>query len=672
MFETVPMSRITVAGMRESHDDVLRTCSEVGNVHLVEYSGDEMSVGTPHGDADSISARLSKIRAVNNRLRIIISSAPISAKQVESGMETLDAKIDSALELINEATEAEAEITRLEENADLLDKIAPLGLPLELLSGYKNLNVIIGHTSKAKKAAGTFNDIRKDIELHIAGDAIAVACKDDKMAEVSMAMAILGATTLQLPEGEGNPGKLASSSRKKVEDLSSRIEKINSDLSIWASKNGNSSIAAQEYLEREYEILTGHNKCAVSSHAFVLEAWVPTANSAKIASRLQKVVSHVEVKAHESSHHGHHDDHHEEDNPPVEYSNPDPAKPFELMTDLVGRPKYGTLDPTTFMAITFPIFYGLMLGDALFGLVILGLATWLKGKDFAKTPMGAKGMTILTWMGIWTIIFGILYAEFAGFEVQHIAPFSMIYPHHVIHWHGPGHVELGYPFHRVGHSLMDYILISVYFGAIHLMLGFIFGFINVAKDHGLAAAWFEKGCWMLILIGGFGFIYLFLTTENGHDESLISGLEIPCLIMMAIGLVSLIIGLAVYEGFGWVGGFIMGPIETFGLLANTLSYLRLMAVGVAGVKIAEVGNKMGFHPMIDAASNLGEGLNILILLGGFLLWIAVQVFAILLGLLSPSIHAARLHFVEWMSKFYDGSGERFKPLGGRPLYVEGH
>lgn len=672
MFETVPMSRLTVAGMRNSHDDVLRTCSQIGGVHLVEYSGDEMGVGTPHGDADSISSLLSKVRAVNNRLKIIISSTTFSQKKVESMMDNMSSEIDSALELINEASEAESEITRLEEKAELLDKIAPLGLPLELLSGYRSLNVVIGHTSKANKAGPVFADIKKDIEIHIAGDAIAVACQDDKMAEVSMAMALLGATTLQLPEGEGNPGKMAAESRKEANDLASRIEDISSKLESWSAKHGDSSIAAQEYLEREYEVLTSHNKCAVSSHAFVMEAWVPTEDSARIASRLQKVASHVEVKEHESSHHGHHDDHHEQENPPVEYSNPEAAKPFELMTDLVGRPKYGTLDPTTFMAITFPIFYGLMLGDALFGMVILGLATWLKGKDFAKTPMGAKGMTILTWMGIWTIIFGVLYAEFAGFEVQHIAPFSMIYPHHVIHWHGPGHVELGYPFHRVGHSLMDYILISVYFGAIHLMLGFIFGFINVAKDHGLAAAWFEKGCWMFILIGGFGFIYLFLTEQNGHTESLITGLEIPCLIMMAVGLVSLIIGLAVYEGFGWVGGFIMGPIETFGLLANTLSYLRLMAVGVAGVKIAEVGNNMGFHPMIDAATNLGEGLNILVLLGGFLLWIAVQVFAILLGLLSPSIHAARLHFVEWMSKFYDGSGERFKPLGGRPLYVEGH
>ena len=73
--------------------------------------------------------------------------------------------------------------------------------------------------------------------------------------------------------------------------------------------------------------------------------------------------------------------------------------------------------------------------------------------------------------------------------------------------------------------------------------------------------------------------------------------------MVIVGVICLIIGLAVYEKFGWLGGAIMGPIETFGLLANTLSYLRIMAVGVAGVKIAEIGNEMGFHSMADAISS---------------------------------------------------------------------
>ena len=115
----------------------------------------------------------------------------------------------------------------------------------------------------------------------------------------------------------------------------------------------------------------------------------------------------------------------------------------------------------------------------------------------------------------------------------------------------------------------------------------------------------------------------------------------------------------------------MGPIETFGLLANTLSYLRIMGVGVAGVKIAEVSITMGFEPMVDAFSSGGLS-GILVGIFCLILFLFVQLFAIALGILSPTIHAARLHFVEWMGKFYDVSGRAYSPLGGQPLHVEGN
>ena len=219
------------------------------------------------------------------------------------------------------------------------------------------------------------------------------------------------------------------------------------------------------------------------------------------------------------------------------------------------------------------------------------------------------------------------------------------------------------PFHRAAGALQDYILLSIYLGCAHLLFGFLIGFYNVFKAHGIVAAFFEKGSWLLILIGGSAHILRFLTDDSyGTFEAS------SWSIMVIVGVLCLIYGLAVYENFGWLGGIIMGPIETFGLLANTLSYLRIMAVGVAGVKIAEIGNEMGFHSMADAISS-GEIFSAILF---FFLWIGVQVFALALGLLSPSIHAIRLHFVEWMGKFYDGSGEAFSPIGGRPLHVEGH
>ncbi|MGB1957481.1 MAG: V-type ATPase 116kDa subunit family protein, partial [Candidatus Poseidoniaceae archaeon] len=407
--------------------------------------------------------------------------------------------------------------------------------------------------------------------------------------------------------------------------------------------------------QREDAIFTSPTSLAVSNQAFALDAWVPTANSENARSKLKNLVSHLEIEEHVDDHHHHggHDGHHAEPEPPIAYQNGGAAEPFELVVDLVGRPKYGTFEPTSLIMITLPLLYGLILGDFGYGFVIVLLALWLRSLPFAKEPMGKNATTVLLWMGIWCMFWGFVFAEGFGFIWDESwSPLEGFYAWTKDLTYGFKSSDIGkalglghtyVPFHRADSALTDYVLLSVYVGVFHLFLGFIIGFFNVLKGHGIVAAFFEKGSWMMILGGGFLHIYGFM---KGNNE-LLAG-TIPAFVVVA-GVLILIVALAIFEGFGWAGGVIMGPIETFGLLANTLSYLRIMAVGVAGVKIAEISNTMGFASMVDAFS-AGDYHLVAVF---FLLWIGIQAFAIALGLLSPTIHAARLHFVEWMGKFYD-------------------
>jgi vacuolar-type H+-ATPase subunit I/STV1 len=368
-------------------------------------------------------------------------------------------------------------------------------------------------------------------------------------------------------------------------------------------------------------------------------------------------------------------EHYDDAEPPIKFENGDISEPFELLVDLVGRPKYGTFDPTLLMTVTFPLFYGMILGDWGYGLVLCALAAYLGTKPFAADPLAKNGLTILRWMGIWCIIWGLIFAEGFGFvwddtgQLGSSSPFAGIYAWTYSNFHVPGVLAdllgmggLHIPFHRatVGGGLQEYVILSVYVGVAHIFLGLVIGLATVYKAHGAAAAYFEKGSWLLILTGGTMQARNMVMGYNDLFEIQIWSL------LIIIGLVSLIIGLAIFEKFGWVGGIIMGPIETFGLLANTLSYLRIMGVGVAGVKIAEVSITMGWDK-IGPAIDSGDVVTVVL---GLILFILIQLFAIALGILSPTIHAVRLHFVEWMGKFYDGSGKAFSPLGGRTLHVE--
>ena len=682
MFSTVPMSRMTLAAPVDAMADIVRACSDLGCVHIEDYTQFEEGIGVGRAiqsdDADKVSALLLKVRAVRSQVSVFNAKGPMAASSAKSMSQDIEEEVNKALGYIEAIRESESEIASLEDQVRVFEKLAPLNISLDLLTGYSGVEVYVAETANSSKAAKVFADLKNDVEFLAPAGLVAVACAPNKAAEVQMALAELNAKVIQLPSGEGKPAQRASDARKGIEDAQSSMESNQKKLDKWATEHGSDLVIAEEYLQREDAIFTSPTSLAVSNQAFALDAWVPTENESKARSKLKSMVSHLEIEGHvDDHHHDGHDDHHAEPEPPIAYQNGSAAEPFELVVDLVGRPKYGTFEPTTMIMITLPLLYGLILGDFGYGFVIVLLALWLRSLPFAKEPMGKNATTVLLWMGIWCMIWGFLFAEGFGFiwdgtgkimgDASPLIPFydwtydltSGFKKSDFADALGLGHTYV--PFHRADSALTDYVLVSIYVGALHLLIGYIIGFVNVAKGHGLVAAFFEKGSWMFILIGGFLHIYGFMSGSNELIEGTLPGYAVLA------GIVLLIIALATFEGFGWAGGIIMGPIETFGLLANTLSYLRIMAVGVAGVKIAEISNDMGFASMRDAIS-AGDFALVPVF---FLLWIGIQVFAIALGLLSPTIHAARLHFVEWMGKFYDGSGRVFSPLGGQPLHVEG-
>ena len=674
---------MTLAAPVDAMADIVRTCSDLGCVHIEDYTQFEEGIGVGHAiqgeDADKVSSLLTKVRAVRSNISVFNAKGAMSASTAKSMTEELETEVDKALSYIEAIREAEAEITTLEDQVRIFEKLAPLNISLDLLTGYSGVEVYVAETTNSSKAAKVFADLQDDVEFLAPAGLVAVACAPSKAAEVQMALAELNAKAIQLPTGTGKPAERASDARKAIANAESKMESNKKNLDDWAAKNGSNLVIAEEYLQREDAIFTSPTSLAVSNQAFALDAWVPTENAEKARSKLKNLASHIEIEEHvdDHHHHGDHDDHHAEPEPPIAYKNGSTAEPFELVVDLVGRPKYGTFEPTSLIMITLPLLYGLILGDFGYGFVIVLLALWLRSLPFAKEPMGKNATTVLLWMGIWCMFWGLVFAEGFGFiwdgtgkVMGDASPLIPLYD-----WtyeltssfkksdigKALGLTHTYVPFHRADSALTDYVLLSVYIGALHLLLGYIIGFFNVLKGHGIVAAFFEKGSWMMILCGGFLHIYGFM---KGKNELLVG--TIPAYVLVA-GVLLLIVALAVFEGFGWAGGVIMGPIETFGLLANTLSYLRIMAVGVAGVKIAEISNDMGFASMRDAIT-AGDYALVPVF---FLLWIGIQVFAIALGLLSPTIHAARLHFVEWMGKFYDGSGRAFSPLGGQPLHVEG-
>lgn len=679
MFVTVDMSRLTVAAPVDKMEQILRICSDMGCVHIEEYGNFEDGIGVGQAidstDANSVSTLLTKVRGANAHYSPNNTKGPKSVseiqKMINSGFEEI---VDHGLAFADAVRDAEAEIDSKGDQLAVLRRIEPLNIPLDLLTSTGRLEVYVSESAKSKTLYNTIiQEMGKDVEVHAESNVIAIACLSKHATDVQLILNSQSARAIQVPSGVGSPSEVISSLTKEIGKLMITVEENSALGGAWVATHGRDLVIMEEYLTREDAIFTAPTLCAVSKQAFAIDAWVPTENASEVKSALSSFASHVEVEEHVDDHHHAEDEGHHHSSPPIALDNGVISEPFEMLVDLVGRPKYGTFDPTVMMMMTFPLIYGMILGDWGYGLIILMLAKWLGSKPFAVDPIAKSGITILTWMGAWCIIWGIIFAEGFGFiwdgsagaSGPTIGIIAEFYTWTYNTFHVPetvgiltGLTGLHMPFHRAveGHGLQEYLLLSIYIGVLHLFTGFIIGLVNVYKAHGFAAAYFEKGSWILILIGGF---MQCRNMVSGYNE--LFEFQIWTALLF-IGIVSLVIGLAIFEKFGWIGGIIMGPIETFGLLANTLSYLRIMAVGVAGVKIAEVSITMGWEMMWSG--------GILSFIIGLILFTFIQIFALALGLLSPSIHAIRLHFVEWMGKFYDGSGVIFNPLGGRTLHAE--
>ncbi len=686
---TQQMGRLIAAGSKDKLDELIDCLANLNALHIIEYDGLEegFKLGSPKEEAEIIGKRLNKLRSAASIVEGKNPKNPISVEKIRSELiNSLPDAVELLLEKSTRLDILENKISSLSEKKIFLELISSLDLDVELLSGYNNISSFVGTVSDL----APLNDIEQDTLIFTGqfkkSNVLALFVKNKDSSSIQSILNVCGFQAISISENlNGNPGDLLSEVIESMNTLEFEKSSIIKDLELWNGEFGVSLICGLELLEREHDILTAPVKIAVSNHAFLVDGWIEMSRSEEVQNALLDCcifteISPFKIKAGEGGH-GHSDHSHNQEMPPIAYQNRTLSKPMELLTDAVGRPAYGRIDPTLFMFVTYPIFFGMMLGDMAYGIITMSLGVFIMGQAGSNNLMNLGGK-FLIYIGLGTFVFGYLYAEFAGWEIfphGHSNPaeaLSIFYPpvdSHGSVWHHsyPFGVELAYPFHRVTlvedyGNLEHLVLLTIYLGLIHILFGRFIGFRDVmfyGTDHGhigFFAAFFEHGVWIILLIGGFLFSYGFLGPKEAEY------MMMPGMFIAISAVILLIWTLFKYHGIPLAISLILAPIEAIGMMPSVISYVRLFAVGVVGVKIAETGNIKLFEPMVHAIEN-SDFLVVPFLLIG---WLAVQFFAWGLGVFSPNIHAARLHFVEWMRQYYDSSGEEFSPFGFRSHHVE--
>jgi len=288
--------------------------------------------------------------------------------------------------------------------------------------------------------------------------------------------------------------------------------------------------------------------------------------------------------------------------------NPGYFAPFEVFSRLLPLPKYTSYDPTPFIGLFFPVLFGMILGDIGYGLILLALAVFLTWRYPPRRLVSDLGK-ILGVASIYTVLFGFLFGELFGDRGEH--------------WFGlhPIWVDRA-------KALVPMIVFALTVGIVHVLLGMLFGFWADLRRHQRREALFK-----LVMLAAIILLVLALVGWWQPQPWLSVG---PLLATVGILLPVLV-----------AAGGLLAPLELLKTLGNIISYVRIMAIGLCSVLLAVVANQLG-------------GMTGDVLLGILVAGI-LHAFNLVLGVFSPTVHALRLHYVEFFSKFLDLGGRRFEP-----------
>ena len=387
----------------------------------------------------------------------------------------------------------------------------------------------------------------------------------------------------------------------RLDDIPRQVAEILQERAALASRWGSELRTIRASASDRLSAAAATDLTVATQHAFVIEGWLPRDDMPRLRSLVEQRLGDlvVEELAREEWSGA---------EAPVVLSNPRLFKPFETLTALMPLPAYGSMDPTPFVAVGFPMLFGMILGDVGYGIVlgaIGGLILWR-----AKGRMHSIG-TIALSCALFAVIFGFLFGEFFGTlgrELFGMRPILL----------------------DRENAIVAAIVAAVGIGLVHTMLGL---FLSLLTSRGKPRVAISRAVQLAMMIV---IVLALLSAVEVLPRRLFGPLGMAALIGFPV--------LLILEG-------IIAPIEFFSTLSSVLSYVRIMALGTASVLLASVANDM-----------VGVFGSVLV---GVVFALLFHLVNFAMGVFSPTIHALRLHYVEFFKQFYSPGGRPYEPFRHR-------
>lgn len=523
---------------------------------------------------------------------------------------------------VNEIKALEQDISNIEPNIEDLYPWRSLQVPVSELDNMDQVKIITGFVperffpSLKEKARDLDYSYIEQISYSDKNHYILAITTKEEEAAFREVLQSSGFTNDRI-KAEGLVHKEIDHWNKKVEEKKKEIKVVENR--IKEEKDLLESFQIYEdYLNNLYIKEAAQENFLSLQSVDYIEGYIPTDKENEFTSVLTRILGNAySLEISEA----------EKDDPdvPIILENKGFNKAFENMTKMYALPKYNEVDPTPLFAPFYAFFSGMMVGDAGYGLLVFLLTTF--ALSAFKLDDGKKNFVkFFRYISVFAIFWGLIYGSVFGGIIEMPALLD------------------------TSKDYIPMILVSLAFGAIHLFFSVGIRMYMDFRDKDFKAVLFDNIFWYLILIAAIILVADFL--GDGLLPTTVVTIAKWVFGIMAVGIV-----LTAGRDAKSVGGKLgVGLYELYGIsgwLGDFVSYLRLMALGLAGGFIGVAINII-VNMMVD--SNIAVGAI------GIIIFVVFHLFNIFLSYLSAYVHSARLTYVEMFNKFYEGGGIPFHKL----------
>ena len=659
------MSRIYIYGSKKDRKAVLEYLQRQQILDIIEPDAENEEVGFSNiNTSESQSEFLHNSQLGEKALDILNDSAPEKKGMLASlnGREALSAQeyysyvdnIPKTLEIVNKITELSAKKAQLQGDIircrTVIEELKPWVLLDSPIEGEKtqsaiSLTGVFGGALTAEDILSRYyaNEDAPSLHLEVINSLpqqtyVFAVCKSDKIGKCE---AILREIGFSRPKTSyhGIPSEEIESQEKLIEKLDEEIADTENEIILYADSRDDIKFMTDYYAMRaeKYNVLS---KLSQRNHVFVISGYVPKNLANDLSASLEHNYS-VAVEVMDA-----------EDDAPILLKNAYVTEPVETVVKTFAMPRKGEIDPTSIMAFFYYVFFGLMLSDAAYGLIMV-IGCGLALAKFKNMELGMKkSLRMFMYCGISTTFWGVMFGSYFGDAVAVVS--STFFGHEVTIppvWFEPVN------------DPMRMLMFSFLLGIIHLFTGLGVKLYQCIKAKDYMSALTDCIFWYM-LVGG-GIVYLFhvdmFLSMAGLSTKLPTVWANVAAIIAAAGALGIILLSARSGSAG--KRLAKGAYALYGVtswLSDILSYSRLLALGLATGVIATVFNKMG---SMFGGGIVGAIIFILVFAVGHTLNIGVN-------LLGAYVHTNRLQFVEFFGKFYEGGGREFKPFAANTKYYK--